>query len=279
MNNNTKIFADSFRDVFAFRDAINTRKDNGTCRDSSKTGSRDFAGMPYDEAVQRVTDGLPEVADSLKRELTKFAAAKTGNINQRRPVNYYNGHSPNVPAAIIGLPKSMRKVVKTPSKVKTIRIFYQVSVNCDINSDDINKAGAAVLQLVYWLEIQGYRVELVIVNYCASDGGKNRAVCTICLKEFKQPLDILKLSFSLGSVSMYRRLGFRWLETVPGLRGDWARGYGSQIGNKTEALKLLNAAGNNTDNSYFINYNDCKNADFDAVKLGKQQISSDLGGV
>ena len=278
MENNIKIFSDNFRDVFAFRDAITTRKDNGTCRDSSKTGSHSFAGMPYERAVQCVTDGLPEVADKLKRELTRFAATKTGNLNQRRPVNYYNGHSPNVPAAIIGLPKSMRKVVKTPSKVKTIRLFYQVSVNCDINADDINKAGAAVLQLVYWLELQGYRAELVLVTYCASDGGKNRAVCTICLKEFKQPLDILKLSFSLGSVSMYRRLGFRWLETTPGLKGDWAWGYGCQLTDKNKALKLLNDAGNNTDNSYFITFNDCKNADFDAIKLGKQQIA-DLGGV
>ena len=267
------IYCDNFSDVFQFQHAIETRRNNGQCGDSSRTNSNSFSGMSYDEALTCVTAGLPDVASRLKRELNQFKAKQTGNLNQRRPINYYNGHSPNVPAAIIGLPKSMRKVVKTPSKVKTIRIFYQVCVNCDVEAEDINRAGSAVLQLVYWLELQGYRVELVLVAFCAEESRRRKAVCTITLKEFKQPLDILKLSFSVGSVAMFRRLGFRWLETVPGLTGAWRYGYGHTITEKPKALKALQEAGKPIDNGYFINFYDCQNADFNALELGKQIIS------
>lgn len=267
------VYYDNFSDIFQFQKAIESRPDNGKCKQSAKTGRESFAGMPYDEALKCVTSGLPEVADKLKRDLTRFKAEYTGNMNQRRPINYYNGHSPNVPAAIIGLPKSMRKVVKTPSKVKTIRIFYQISVNCDVDKDDIDKAGSAVLQLVYWLELQGYRVELVLVVYCATEERRNKAICTITLKEFKQPLDILKLSFSVGSVAMYRRLGFRWLETVPGLQGEWAWGYGRQELNKDKALAMLKEANKPIDNGYFINFYDCEKVHFDPLELGKNIIS------
>lgn len=267
-----KTYHDNFHDIFQFRQAIESRKDNGKCKLASKENSQDFAGMPYTDALRCVTDGLPEVAASLNRDLLQFKAKKTGNLTQRRPINYYNGHSPNVPAAIIGLPKSMRKVVKTPSKVKTIRIFYQISVNAFVEAEDINRAGSTVLQLVYWLELQGYRVELVLVLYCAKEDGGNKAVCTITLKEFKQPLDLLKLSFSVGSVSMYRRLGFRWLETVPGLQGDWKWGYGRQISDKESALKAIQEAGEHIDNGYFITFDDCQSAEFDPIKLGKTII-------
>jgi hypothetical protein len=222
--------------------------------------------MPLDDAFAALTDGLPEVADNLKRELNRFKAVVSGQLTQRRPINYYNGHSPNVPAAIIGLPKSMRKVTKTPSKVKTVTLFYNSSANCNVSAETLENSGKAVLQLTYWLELNGYRVKFVVTPYLADECGE-KAVCNILLKDFRQPLDVLKLSFSITSVSMFRRLGFRWLETVPGLEESWAYGYGRQVRNKSEALKLLQKTGQNTDNAYFIMIEDCVNVDFDALKL------------
>ena len=241
---------DNFSDVYAFRSAIQTRPDNGKARNSSRDGDRDFAGMPLDDAFKALTDGLPKVADSLKRELNRFKAVVSGQLTQRRPINYYNGHSPNVPAAIIGLPKSMRKVTKTPSKVKTVTLFFNSSANCNVEASTLESAGKAVLQLTYWLELNGYRVKFVVTPYLAKEGDE-RAVCNILLKDFRQPLDILKLSFSITSVSMFRRLGFRWLETVPGLQNSWAWGYGQQITNKRDALETLQKTGQNTENAYF----------------------------
>lgn len=266
-----KLLFDNFSDVFAFRAAITSRPDNMTGENRSKTADSDFAGMPFDSAYKALTDGIPEAADKLKRELTRFKAAKSGVINQRRPINYYNGHAPNVPAAIMGLPKSMRKVVKTPAKTKTVTLFYNSSANCNINAETLENCGAAVLQLVYWLELNGYRVKLLLNPYLA-ENGRETACCNILLKDFRQPLDILKLSFSLTSVSMFRRLGFRWIETVPNAKVNWRSGYGHQIMNKDEALETIGKSGQNTVNAYFIMVRDCQNADFDAVKL-----AADLG--
>ena len=261
-----KLIFDNFGDIYAFTTAIKTRKDNGKASNSSRTGGEDFAGMPLEDAYKAVTDGLPDAASRLKRELTRFQAKAAKAIPQRRPINYYDGHSPNVPAAIIGLPKSMRKTVKTPSKVKTVTIFYNSSANCNITAEQLENSGSAVLQLTYWLELNGYRVRFMLTPYLADRSGE-KAVCNILLKDFRQPLDILKLSFSITSVSMFRRLGFRWLETVPGLEKIWAGGYGTQIRDKREALELLAKTGQDTTSGYFIMVNDCINADFDPLKL------------
>ena len=263
-----KFVYDNFPDVFAFRTAIQTRPDNGKAKHSSRDGDEDFAGMPLDDALHALTDGLPEAADKLKRELNRFKAQTSGQITQRRPINYYNGHSPNVPAAIIGLPKSMRKVTKTPAKVKTVTLFYNSSSNCNVRAETLESAGTAVLQLAYWLELNGYRVKFVLTPYLATEDDET-AVCNILLKDFRQPLDILKLSFSITSVSMFRRLGFRWLETVPNLQNSWAWGYGRQVTDKRKALEKLQKTGQNTENAYFIMVQDCVNVNFDAVKLAE----------
>lgn len=263
-----KLVFDNFSDVYAFRHAIQTRPDNGRASDKSRSNGESFSGMPLDKAYAALTDGLPVAADKLKRELNRFKAQTSGQITQRRPINYYNGHAPNVPAAIIGLPKSMRKVTKTPSKVKTVTIFYNSSANCDTTAATLEKSGSAVLQLAYWLELNGYRVKFVLTPYLASEGDEI-AVCNVLLKDFRQPLDILKLSFSITSVSMFRRLGFRWLETVPNLKNNWSWGYGSQITDREKALKKLAETGQNTENAYFIMVSDCRKANFDAIKLAE----------
>lgn len=265
---------DNFPDVFAFRSAITSRPDNGRASDQAKSNSDSFSGMPLDKAYNALTDGLPEAADKLKRELTRFKAVVSGQITQRRPINYYNGHAPNVPAAIIGLPKSMRKVTKTPSKVKTVTIYYNSSANCRHTAETLEKSGATVLQLTYWLELNGYRVKFVLLPFLAEESGEI-ACCKVILKEYKQPLDILKLSFSITSVSMFRRLGFRWIETVPGIEKNWAFGYGYPLANEkdnTRILDVLKRTGENIDNAYYLGVNECKAANFDAVKL-----ASDLG--
>jgi len=268
---------DNFSDVFEFRRAIQTRPDNGKLGHSARDNGNNFSGMSLDDAFNALTDGLPEKAAALNREINRFKAVVSGTVTQRRPINYYNGHSPNVPAAIIGLPKSMRKVTKTPSKVKTVTMFYNNTANCFVDAEDLEKAGACVLQLVYWLELNGYRVRLTLSPYLAQEHYGNKksehAVCNILLKDYRQPLDLLKLSFSVTSVSMFRRLGFRWLETVPDLKGGgWRIGYGSQIDDKDYALSLLEKCGQDVRNAYFIKVEDCDNAGWDALKL-----AADLG--
>lgn len=263
-----KFFFDNFNDVFEFRAALTSRPNNGKGDDASRNNDNDFAGMSLTDAYETLTNGIPDVVTRLKREVTRFQAKTASNLNQRRPINYYNGHSPNVPAAIIGLPKSMRKVTKTPSKVKTITLFYDVNVPWTVKSADLEKAGFSVFQLVYWLEKCGYRVRLTVCPCCTQSNGNHevKVVCSVLLKDFRQPLDMLKLSFPLTSVSMWRRLGFRWIETVPNLTGNWSA-YGNKIEGREPRMELLRKAGQNVDKGYYIQYDDCSAVNFDPIKL------------
>lgn len=262
-----RVIFDNFSDVYEFRRAIQTRPENKHCKHEAKNGSKSFAGMPLEKAYEALTDGLPEVVERLKKEVTKFQVTTAGNLNQRRPINYYNGHSPNVPAAIIGLPKSMRKVTKTPSKVKTVTLFFNTWVCCGVDAKDFEKSGFTVYQLVYWLEKCGYRVRLTVIPVCCeSNGDRNEcAVCSVLLKDFRQPLDMLKLSFSIASISMWRRLGFRWIETVSGLESSWYA-YGQKI-SKEKSVKVFEQAGHSTENAYFIMHEDCERVGYDPIKL------------
>lgn len=262
---------DNFADVYALREAIQTRPDNGTAGHSAKSNSEDFAGMPLEKAYEALTDGIPEVVERLKRELVRFNVKNANAINQRRPINYYNGHSPNVPAAIMGLPKSMRKNVRTPSKVKTISLYFDPCIPCSIDASALEKSGFAVFQLVYWLEKCGYRVKLTVVPVNTGDNKDKHTeygCCTVLLKDYRQPLDMLKLSFSLTSISMWRRLGFKWIETAPGMKSNWYA-YGRLIDKETR-LNCLKEAGHDLTNAFYINHYDCREVDYNAVELAKK---------
>jgi len=82
---------DNFSDVYAFRAAIQTRPDNGKAKHASREGDRDFAGMPYDKAVEALTDGLPE------------ATAPSGEMfGTDRMVEALNSCPDSSPEAILG---------------------------------------------------------------------------------------------------------------------------------------------------------------------------------
>lgn len=269
-----RICCERFKTLHDFVRAIETRPDNGHARTSSLNGSEHFAGMPLADAYISAQTGLPDVANRVKRELVKFSASCAGTITKRRPTNYYSGYAPNVPAAIIGLPKSMRKIVKEQRKVKTISIYFNTTEAHQVTAGDLEKAGMCVLKLLYMAEISGYRVELNVVNWLASTDKKGaryigeKAVCIVHLKQYGQPLDILKTSFPIASISMFRRLGFKWLETMPSITDDkWSDGYGYPIREREAALSTLKEAGIDLKNSYYIRFEDCESAGFDPQAL------------
>ena len=262
-------FVEQFSNIFDFVSAIKSRPDTGHADNSAKENSESFSGMPLDKAYECVHTGLPEVSSELKRELVKFTTSNVGYLPKHMPSNYYYGHAPNVPAAIIGLPKAMRRITNVPQKVKTIKFFYNNVANSSTKKEILEKAGACVLKLVQLAEVNGYRVEFDLIDYLAVKDSYN-AICTINLKQYGQPLDILKLSFPLTSVSMFRRLGFRWLETMPTLKGDWSFSYGRSIDHKDDAMSKLSEAGVDLRNAYYISVPMCKDANFDPYKLAKQ---------
>lgn len=259
-----RIYYERYTNVYRFMDTIESRPNNSQFgKDSHKNGEW-YGTETWAEAVEQFSNGIPEKAERLKKSLEAFKAKSNISSTKSRPTNYYYGYTPNIPAAIIGLPKSMRRVEKTPQKIKAISILYDMTQNCGTSANTLMRSGETVLQLVYALECRGYRVALdgLVFN------GKrdSRAfILSINFKEWKQNLDIMKLSFPVTSPAMFRRFGFFWAETLPDVKSP-VSGYGSHM-SKTEAILELGKVGVDTKHSYLISVDDCENADFDPLKM------------
>ena len=265
-----KVYFERYQNIYRFMDTIQSRPNNDKFgRDSSESGDW-YGTKTWDEAMEQFSNGIPETAEKLKKSLDAFKANSNICATKSRPINYYYGHTPNIPAAIIGLPKSMRKVERTPQKVKAISLVFNQNESCEVGADTLRKAGECVLQMVYALELRGYRVTLDILAFASQNEGR-AFILAINVKDWKQHLDILKLSFPVTSPAMFRRMGFRWAETMPGVEGGRVWGYGTPIVRDSDkGRKRLESAGYDLKTTYMVTIDDCKKSDFDALEVAKK---------
>jgi hypothetical protein len=258
------VFYERFTNIYSFMDTIAARPNNGYFGTDSKSPGEWSGTKTWDIAVNQFQNGIPEKAEKLKKSLDAFKANSNINAVKRKPTNHYFGYTPNVPAAIIGLPKSMRRVERVPQKVKALSIVYDMTQNSMTSAGTLERAGETVLQLVYALECRGYRVALDGLTF-NSERDTRRFVLIINLKDWKQHLDIMKLSFPVTSPAMFRRFGFAWAETLAGVKSR-VSGYGSHMG-KSATREVLEQQHYDIKNSYLVTVNDCSAANFDALAL------------
>jgi hypothetical protein len=261
-----RVYFESYSNVYRFMDTVGSRPNNGQFGESSgKTGS--WSGTEtWEEAVNQFQNGIPETAEKLKRSLDAFKAKSNICTTKSRPVNYYYGYTPNIPAAIMGMPKSMKRIERTPQKVKAVTIAYDMCQNGSTRAETLQRSGETVLQLVYALECRGYRVSLNGIAF-ASYSENRKFVLSVILKEWKQHLDIMKLSFPLTSPAMFRRFAFKWAETLPDVtKSVW--GYGSNMA-KDDVKRICGANGIDVKNTYLVTVEDCTGANYDAIQLAK----------
>lgn len=266
-----KFVYEQYDNIYKFMDTITSRPHNGKFPSfdigSASTDDPRWYGTPnWDTAMRQFENGIPEAAEKLKHSLASFKA-NPAFTNRVKPRNYYYGYAPNVPAAIIGLPKSMRQMNRQPQKIKTVTLISNACVLSDVSASDLQRHGETVLNLVYALEKSGYRVQLELLISATDCNSRGDLFCSIILKEYKQALDIMKLSFPLTSPSMFRRFGFRWKETMVGLGGSNS-GHGSSY-KSPQIKRLYTENGIDFKNKYIISHADSKAAGYDALKLAK----------
>lgn len=230
--------------------------------DGSESCDFSFTGTKsYSEAVNLFRDGDKAAYDSVVRELMKIDDVRTTNENRSRVVNAVVGYAPNVPNAIMGLPNSMIDAKRKIVKHKVCNIQYSMSVNCNVDKKDIFKAGATLLSIINQIELKGYRVELDLIffnAYC----NKEIAKVMVLLKRYNEHIDLMKLAFPVTNPSMFRRFGFRWLETNPWIEEDyWNWGYGKAIYDDFS-----------TDTLVYLNPMIIKKSDFDREKIIKEHF-------
>lgn len=258
------IVKEHFDSIHQMIKVIESRPNNDVMKycDSSHSGDRDFTGSKsYEEAKRLFENGYTDVLEKIKIGMANNI--KRNQIERRRRVTTgVVGYAPHVPNAILGLPNSMILTEAVPQKIKALSIVVGITENCATDAEEFIRSGIAALSVVNTLELQGYRVNLKVAFYCA-ECGDDRAFGTVSVKDYREHLDIQKLCFPLAHPSMFRRLGFRWLETCEGLKeSSWAFGYGRQLSNKKEVSELfLN------DNEFLINLAVTKKCNYDVDKI------------
>lgn len=233
---------------------LNKLFEGETC--SSQNENSGFAGTAnYAEAVELIKNGWDEPVKELKKASAELRVKANGTTTKTRPRNSVIGYAPCVPAAILGLPESMIATERTPSKIKAVTLIYCSDASARAKTSDFLKAGAVVLNIVNELELKGYRVRL-INEFNACHVSDEAMVTRVTLKDWRQPLDLKKITFPLAHGSMTRRFSFRYTETQPQItRNGWVGGYGTPLGVKGYdwVCKDYREHGLLTDNEYYIN--------------------------
>lgn len=227
------IVKEHFSSISEMMNVLDKRPNNEimkNCDSSSKKGERGWYGTDsYEEASQLMRTGYTEILPKIKEGLAKSSKVVSKMFSPtdlRRPKNLPVGFIPHIPNSILNLPNSMIDIKISPQKRKTLSILYVMAGSCGISADTWIKAGIALLTAIKIVERQGISISIDTVFYCGSEH-EQTAMGSVRVKHFGQPLDIQKLCFPLANPSMFRRIGFKFLETTPIITDkEFAYGYG-----------------------------------------------------
>jgi hypothetical protein len=232
----TKLIFEHFKNLDALLTAVNTRplnavyktrKDRLASEYTGYSATRDTKTINYNESVEIMKKGYSEPLKQIKQGIAKM---NRDNMGEKKRVKAdVVGFMPIVPNAIIGLPKTMLNVKKQPQKQKMINLVYGFSALGNVSADKLLKGGILFLSLVNQLEKEGYRIKIDLLR-CTTASEQDAIAYTVTVKEYSQPLNLLKLCYPLVHPSMLRRTSFRWCETLPDLKNTvYANGYGASL--------------------------------------------------
>lgn len=222
---------ETFNGVNEFLNVIGKREPNKVFKGetlSSEHGSSEFTmTKDYAESVELMTTGYKDGLNDLMK-CKGTAVHHTGNVRKHIPQAGIVGYAPHVPNAIAGVPQSMISSQKIEQRAKVLTIVYDCGADYTVKAKSFVKAGRNILDLVMMLELQGYRVRVDIQEaFCTYT---ERAICRITVKNHRQPINPLKISYLMLHPSFFRRQGFKWLETVPELTNtSFQCGYGRAL--------------------------------------------------
>lgn len=265
-----KIVSEHFKSISEMMDIITKRPNNKVMESqnsSSRKGEKAWYGTAsFEEAVDLMQTGYKDVLPRIKEGLNtsmKALSKQFARSDMRRPRNLPIGFIPNVPNAILNLPDSMIDIRLTPQKRKTLTITYVMAGNCGCKAEMWIKAGVALLTAIKIVERRGISVKIDASFYCGSSDGET-VMGSVTVKHFGQPLDLQKLCFPLVHPSMFRRIGFKFLETTPILTKEgFAWGYGRGFDSDEKKIK----AELETPNSYLLSGQWIKRHDYSVEEI------------
>jgi hypothetical protein len=242
----------------------------GRSLQAKEDGSASWMGTEtYAEAVNLIRNGWEEPLKELKEAIKSVGIKANTSTEKLKPRAGVVGYAPHVPNAIRGIPESMIGTERVPQKVKAVTIIYSSDANAGLGQEDFFKSGAVVLKIINDLELKGYRVRL-LHEFCAARKGSESILGRVTLKDWRQPIDLKKLTFPLANAAMIRRFGFRFTETIPGIKEGWAGGYGGALNSLLSYKEVCDELRKNkllNENEYFINIKLVRECKHDSEKV------------
>ena len=261
---------EQFNSITEMLDILNNRPNNEAMENeyASKENSKSFTGSEsYEEACKLCKYGYKEILPNLKKEMNKAEKSLNKLFIHQQQFKYFNnqvGFIPNVPNLLAGKPDCMINIEKIAKKQKVMNIVYLMVANC---MTDINlwvKAGPITLMAIRFIEKSGIRVRLWSCFFYAVEDD-DYDVATVKIKDYNETFDLQRLSFPIAHPSMFRRLGFKQLETVPNLENeDFSNGYGRSKTSVNDYPKLKELL--NIQNCKIISAQQIEKVEFDLQK-------------
>ena len=226
------LYREDFGSIYSLLNTINNRENNSfMCNRnaSQKPGNEEWSGTSsYEEAQSLLIHGYEDPIKSIKSNLTKNKKLTSKIYNSiPKPIvqNRVVGFVPNVPNALKGLPESMITLEKLHKKRKTISIIYATGGNGNVENDVLASAGTALVSAINLIELSGVQTELSI-GFMPTKETKQIIFPTVKIKGYGERFSLQKICFPMIHPAMFRRIGFRYLETCPGMGEDFSHGYG-----------------------------------------------------
>lgn len=225
---------EKFNSIKELLSTLESRENNKYMKNnhSSENSSASFTGTDsYEEAVTLLRMGYLDPLKKIKmacRKASKDYSSTMADVNHRQVKNMPIGYIPNVPNTLLGRPDSMINITKAPIKKKCINVIYANSASGFYDAEDFLSAGIRLVSAINIIERSGTQVKLDVAFLTAKET-KQRICGVLKIKGYGERFNLQKVTFPLVHPSMMRRIGFKFLETVPEMAEDFSSGYGSPI--------------------------------------------------
>lgn len=223
--NNYQMYRASFNNLYALYEYL--KNDPEINHDvfyklSSIKGSYDFAGKPYEQALEDLVGEVDPGYEEFLKLQSDLNNAKKGKIHKFRLVRTVAGGHLNIPAYCAGNPLCYETEERI-SKPKFITIHVSLSYYWGTSKDQVLHRAIIITNIIKALEKAGYSVDLN--TFEMSQEGNELAYIIVQLKKHGGRLNMSALYKTLCHVEFLRRILFRILETLD-VQNSWCEGYG-----------------------------------------------------
>ena len=206
---------------YVMADSMSALADMAQARGQQSGARSEWSGsLDLTEAAQMARAGdMARVAksDALLTRFERFSFSRASKA-WRRDVA---GNVPNVPAMLAGAPATMRRRVKLQADGAPIAILVDLTTSGNIETDAIERRGAAILALTRVLASRR-PVELWAGAIVGADADQNGVAMFARIDT--APLDLAHAAFAMVSPAFTRQLLYSLARGAYGFEGAWPYG-------------------------------------------------------